>query len=644
MSIDQISNRHDRILDGGNHSTSQLARNIYDKANRGDWQHAFDGNDTSSQFLQPMTLEHSSGAPTRTDEHESSPQQGSGLSQNFLAGLSSSGEVGTSPSNVTTATSTDAQSMAPQAQLQQIENELQTVSQEISNLAAELGLATPAQASPGSDVTPTAPAQASPGSDVTPTAPVQASPGSDVTPTAPVQAPPGSDVTPTAPVQAPPGSDVTPTAPAQGDPGSDVTPTAPAQTSQGSDVTPTAPAQASPGSDVTPNNGAPVSASSLSTNPADYGATQQINFNPATMVNVENYGAVGNGQTDDTAAFNAALTAASAEGKSVYVPNGTYDHDGQISVTGSGGLIGQSSSAVLMATDTAHGGASGDAAEAAGYSNRAIDITGNGATVENLTLTANSTIPRYGGMEAIAVNIQGSNDTVNGVTVDGGTASQSNFTNGVVVNALNGNLSNETITNNLVENTNSDYIRIAAWNNNGVNNDVSNVLVQGNMALSTAGAALGDDSYSAIGNNGATITNYDAINNVAIGPKQWGNDFDMEGVEGKSEIVANYIDAQGAGKSAGVVVQVPPTYPGVATNGLAIADNYFDGDGSTNSNFGAVALWNGADNISIANNTFTNSVGPDISATGSGDSAVQTGNKDTDGNLTTNDKEGALKG
>jgi hypothetical protein len=359
------------------------------------------------------------------------------------------------------------------------------------------------------------------------------------------------------------------------------------------------------------------------------------------MVNALDYGVVGDGQTDDTQALNNALTAAAAQGKNVYLPNGTYNHDGQIEVTGSAGLIGQSGDTILMATDTAHNGAN---AEDDGYSNRAINVTGDGATIENLTLEGNSTLPRYGGMQSVAVNVQGSDVDVNHVTVDGGTQSQSTFDNGVVVNAVSNSINNVTIADNLVENTNADYIRVAAWQNNGQDNNVSNVTVEGNMTESTAGAAMGDDSYSAIGNNGATISDYTAINNVGIGPKQWGNEFDLEGVQGGT-VEDNYLDDEGAGKSAGVVVQVPPSYPGAASSDLTISGNDFVGDGSTNSTFGAVAFWNGASNVSVADNTFTDSDVADISASGSNVSGITlSGNTDTGGALSVNDQIGAITG
>ncbi|GLQ91149.1 glycosyl hydrolase family 28-related protein [Dyella acidisoli] len=52
-------------------------------------------------------------------------------------------------------------------------------------------------------------------------------------------------------------------------------------------------------------------------------ATPTISIGP-TVLNVRNFGAMGNGATDDTAAFQAAINALPASGGTVVVPDGTY--------------------------------------------------------------------------------------------------------------------------------------------------------------------------------------------------------------------------------------------------------------------------------------------------------------------------------
>jgi hypothetical protein len=63
-------------------------------------------------------------------------------------------------------------------------------------------------------------------------------------------------------------------------------------------------------------------------------------------VSVKDFGAVGDGVTDDTAAVQAAINAATAAGKNLYVPKGTYKLTAQLQVTC--GLVGDGSSQTLF--------------------------------------------------------------------------------------------------------------------------------------------------------------------------------------------------------------------------------------------------------------------------------------------------------
>lgn len=83
-------------------------------------------------------------------------------------------------------------------------------------------------------------------------------------------------------------------------------------------------------------------------------------------LNVQSYGATGNGATDDTNAINTALTAAHAQGKSLYFPPGTYlcaTHDGSghiltFNVGGLNDITLYGSGATLTTADTGTGGKS----------------------------------------------------------------------------------------------------------------------------------------------------------------------------------------------------------------------------------------------------------------------------------------------
>lgn len=73
----------------------------------------------------------------------------------------------------------------------------------------------------------------------------------------------------------------------------------------------------------------------------------------AEVINVKDYGAVGNGSTDDTTAIQAAVTAAQGSECALYFPPGTYRITGTIAITGALRLYGESRYGTSFAwTDT----------------------------------------------------------------------------------------------------------------------------------------------------------------------------------------------------------------------------------------------------------------------------------------------------
>ena len=90
-------------------------------------------------------------------------------------------------------------------------------------------------------------------------------------------------------------------------------------------------------------------------NPAFTG-TATLNGTPLSTTysnfhNVLAYGATGNGITDDTAAIQAAMTAAASAGLGIYIPTGLYKISSTLTATGLAGILGDSpNSSVLVGT------------------------------------------------------------------------------------------------------------------------------------------------------------------------------------------------------------------------------------------------------------------------------------------------------
>jgi hypothetical protein len=93
------------------------------------------------------------------------------------------------------------------------------------------------------------------------------------------------------------------------------------------------------------------------------------------VFNVVNYGAVGDGATDNTAAINAAIQAASAvSGATVYFPAGTWDYSNNLTFS-SLNVAGAGSSTILQPTNP---------------TNTAVILTGTNSSIRNLVISSTS--------------------------------------------------------------------------------------------------------------------------------------------------------------------------------------------------------------------------------------------------------------
>ena len=118
-----------------------------------------------------------------------------------------------------------------------------------------------------------------------------------------------------------------------------------------------------------------TNASVVQYNPAGTGAVATtVQAKLRETVSVKDFGAVGNGTTDDSAAFIAARTAAA--GKRIYVPAGTYKLNQAITSSEDLILEGDGNSTILDFTGTITGGSYG------------LEATGTATQIQNLGATA----------------------------------------------------------------------------------------------------------------------------------------------------------------------------------------------------------------------------------------------------------------
>ncbi len=96
--------------------------------------------------------------------------------------------------------------------------------------------------------------------------------------------------------------------------------------------------------------------------------------------NVKDFGALGDGATDDQAAIAACIAAAQAAGKAVFVPAGNYHHSSTFTLNGVV-MYGEGYSSIFTATDGV---------------NSTVQITGTGAEVRDMKLVGTAISPHTG--------------------------------------------------------------------------------------------------------------------------------------------------------------------------------------------------------------------------------------------------------
>ena len=251
-------------------------------------------------------------------------------------------------------------------------------------------------------------------------------------------------------------------------------------------------------------------------------------------------------------------------GDTLTLAPGTYKHSGVLKLNVSNVTI-NGNGVTLQATNDA---------------TSSVQILANNVTVNDLTLTAALTGPRYESLDQHKLVIEGNGNTLNNVTINGSAAA------GVFVYGA----SNFTLNHVTVKNTRADGIHMT----NGANNGHVNYAVTQNT---------GDDGISVISYSGAPIDHDIVIESPTVNGTTWGRGIS---VVGGQNITYNNINVSGTDAAGVYIAAEGSPWFTLSTSGVTITGGTVtNANKSSTTQQGAVLIYNGSTNQSVSNVTIS---------------------------------------
>jgi parallel beta-helix repeat protein len=272
------------------------------------------------------------------------------------------------------------------------------------------------------------------------------------------------------------------------------------------------------------------------------------------FVSITDFGAVGDGKSDNRAAIQAAADYAHAHGADVYVPDGTFQHRGVISLNGVV-LFGNGASSVLKAVDSL---------------DQAVSLTGDGAALRNLTLDSDANARSARNNSSKVLVVSATHFTIENVTIV-----NSNSAGILVYDSAHG-----TIQNNALRYTMADAIQLTAGTND--------VVVRANRIDHAGDDGIAVVSYESTGlAHDITITGNQVVNN------DWGRNISVVGGE-HIQITNNYVSGNAAGL-AGIYLATEGAYDTMGVAHVSVTGNTILGTGGAVTGHGNITLYDGTD-------------------------------------------------
>lgn len=275
-----------------------------------------------------------------------------------------------------------------------------------------------------------------------------------------------------------------------------------------------------------------------------------------SFVSITDFGAKGDGRTDNTAAIQRAFDTAKATGKSVWIPEGVFNHSG-----------------VLRADDVSIDGAGAKSVlHATNASKSALYVTGDGVKVTDLTLSSVSG-SRIGSYDASGLVLPGTkNFLVQNVTVKGPCGA------GIIMHGA----SYGTVKGSTVMDTGADSIHMVAKSNH--------LTVTGNHVIRS-----GDDGISVVSyqKHGGPVTDI-VVSGNTVENNDWARGLSVVGGQ-NVQILGNVVKS--TADHAGVYIAQETSYQTYGVSNVLVKGNHLVDTGGMSTGQGAITIYDagGAD-------------------------------------------------
>lgn len=275
-----------------------------------------------------------------------------------------------------------------------------------------------------------------------------------------------------------------------------------------------------------------------------------------SFVSITDFGAKGDGRTDNTAAIQRAFDTAKAAGKSVYIPEGVFAHAGVLRANGVS-IDGAGAKSVLHATNA---------------SKSALFVTGDGVKVTDMTLSSVSGT-RISSYDASGLVMSGTkNFLVQNVTVKAPCGA------GIIMHGA----SYGTVKGSTVMDTGADSIHMVAKSNH--------LTITGNTVIRS-----GDDGISVVSyqKHGGPVSDIVVSGNSVQG-NDWARGLSVVGGQ-NVQLLGNFVKS--TADHAGVYIAQETSYQTLGVSNVLVKGNHLVDTGGTSTGHGAITIYNagGAD-------------------------------------------------